>query len=225
LSGATWGGGETPTLRGVIPENEIDLAGSAVGIIWNPNNLITDKGLVEGDRIILLKSNGVNANGLSLVRAVAKKLTKGFATKITSQNKFGELVLTETNIYAKLIGKLQKEGVGLHYISNITGHGLRKIMRARPKFSYILDQVFEPQEVFKFIQKEAKLSDLEMYRTFNMGQDFAIFVPEKDADRTLKIIAKQGHLAIDAGVVEKGQKQVVITPKNITFNENSMNLR
>ncbi len=224
-SGATWGGGETPTLKGIIPKEAIDLGGSAVGIIRNSVDLVTDKKLKIGDRILLLKSNGVNTNGISLIRAIAKKLPKGLATKVTTYNTLGELVLTQTNIYARLIGELQKAGVYIHYISNITGHGMRKIMRAKPKLSYIIDDIFEPQDIFKFIQCEAKLSDQEMYGTFNMGSDYAIFVPEKDVARALKIIAKNGHIALNAGVVEKGPKQVVIRPKNIVFDAASLDLR
>src|SRR4030042_2611344 len=92
LSGATWGGGETPTLKGVIEPGTVDLGGSAIGIITPPERLITDKKLKVGDRILLLKSNGVNCNGLSLVRAVAKKLPRGYATKIANDDSYGEAI-------------------------------------------------------------------------------------------------------------------------------------
>jgi phosphoribosylformylglycinamidine cyclo-ligase len=63
-------------------------------------------------------------------------------------------------------------------------------MRARPKFTYFIEKIFEPQEIFNFIQKHAGLSDDEMYQTYNMGMDYAIFVPAKDVAKTLKIILK-----------------------------------
>ena len=65
LAEITWGGGETPTLKEIISEDSIDLGGSAIGIISSQKNLITDRKLKAGDRILLLKSNGINANGLS----------------------------------------------------------------------------------------------------------------------------------------------------------------
>ena len=225
LTGITWGGGETPTLKGIINEDSIDLGGSAIGIISPTKNLITDKKLRSADRILLLKSNGINANGLSLAREVAKKLPKGYATKLKNGKMYGETLLTKTNIYAKLIEELLKNKIDIHYISNITGHGLRKIMRARPNFTYVIEKIFEPQEVFLFIQKHANLSDYEMYQTFNMGMDYALFIPEEYVRKTQSIIKRHKFESIDAGYVENGKKQVVIKSKNIVFGKNTLRLR
>lgn len=224
LSGATWGGGETPTLKGIVEKDTIDLGGSAIGVISPKTNLITDKKLKAGDRILLLKSNGINCNGLSLARAVAKKLLKGYAAKIDGKM-YGEAILTKTNIYAKLVQDLLSAKVDIHYISNITGHGFRKIMRARRDFTYVIEKIFDPQELFLFIQKEANLSDEDMYGTFNMGMDYAIFVPAKDVKRAGEIVKKNGFESIDAGSVEKGERKVVIKPKNITFKSETLDLR
>lgn len=225
LAGVTWGGGETPTLKGIVQQESIDLAGSAIGIISSKKNLITDKKLKPGDRILLLKSNGINANGLSLAREVAKNLPKGYATKLTSGKIYGEALLTKTNIYAKLIQDLLKNKIDIHYISNITGHGLRKIMRARQNYTYVIEKIFEPQEIFLFIQKHANLSDYEMYQTFNMGMDYALFIPEKHLEKTQSIIRKNKFQSIDAGYVKKGERQVIIKPKNIVFKAETFNLR
>lgn len=225
LAGASWGGGETPTYKGIINPQTIDLGGSAVGIIKNKKLLITDKKLKTGDRILLLKSTGINVNGLSLARAVAKKLPKGYATLLPSGKMYGEALLTKSNIYAKLIQDLQKAGVDIHYISNITGHGLRKIMRSRQNFTYIIENIFKPQEIFLFIQKHANLDDQEMYGTYNMGGDYALFIPKKDIEKTQKIIAKNGFKSLTAGYVEKGKKQVIIKPKNLVYKAETLNLR
>jgi phosphoribosylformylglycinamidine cyclo-ligase len=85
LAGVSWGGGETATMKQIVVKDVAEFGGSAVGIIKSPKNLITDKKLKVGDRIILVKSNGVNANGISLTRAIAKKLSKGYATKLTKR--------------------------------------------------------------------------------------------------------------------------------------------
>ena len=224
-SGVSWGGGETPALKGIVKEQTIELGGSAVGIIRNKKDLITDKKLKVGDRIILLKSNGINCNGLSLARAVAKKLPKGYATKLKNGKMYGEALLTKTNIYAKLVQDLLGAGIDIHYISNITGHGLRKIMRARGNFTYIVEKIFEPQEVFGFIQKHAKLSDNEIYQTLNMGQDYSVFIPPKDVKKAQAIINKNKFQSLDAGYVEKGPRQVIIKPKNLTFKSATLDLR
>lgn len=225
LAGATWGGGETATMKQIVAPHVCELAGSAVGIISSKKNLITDKKLKAGDRMILLKSNGVNANGISLARAIAEKLPKGYATKMSDGKMYGEALLTKTNIYAKLVADLLKAGVDIHYISNITGHGLRKIMRARQSYAYIIEKILNPQEVFLFIQKKANVSDYEMYKTYNMGMDYAIFLPKKNIEKAQKIIAKNKFRSIDAGYVETGKKQVLIKPKNIVFSENTLGVR
>jgi phosphoribosylformylglycinamidine cyclo-ligase len=225
MAGATWGGGETPTLKGIIQEGSIDLGGSAVGIISSKKNLITDKNLKAGDRVLLLESNGINANGLSLARTIAKNLPKGYATKLPNGKMYGEALLTRTNIYAKLIEDLQENKIDIHYISNITGHGFRKIMRARPNFTYVIENIFDPQEIFLFIQKNANLSDYEMYQTFNMGMDYALFIPKKDIAKAQKIIIKNGFQSIDAGFVEKGSKQVILKPKNLIYKSETLDLR
>ncbi len=225
LAGASWGGGETATMKQVVVKGVAEFGGSAVGVISSKENLITDNKLRIGDRILLCRSNGVNANGISLTRAVAKKLPQGYATKLPNGEIYGEALLTKSNIYAKLVQELLDKGVDIHYISNITGHGLRKIMRGRPKFTYLIEKVFEPQEVFNFIQENAGLDDYEMFQTYNMGMDYAIFVPEKDVQKTLEIVQNNKFQAINAGVVQIGEKQVIIKPKKLTFKGETLDLR
>ena len=225
LAGVSWGGGETATMKQIVIPGTAEFAGSAIGVIKSKKNLVTDKKLIEGDRIVLIKSNGVNANGISLTRAIAKKVRGGYGAKLPSGQIYGEALLTPSNIYAKLIQDLQKAKIDIHYVSNITGHGLRKIMRARTKLTYIVENILEPQEVFTFIQKHANISDFEMYQTYNMGMDYAIFVSKKDVEKTLKIIKKNKFQGIDAGYVEKGDKQVIIKPKNLVYKGDTLDLR
>lgn len=225
LAGVSWGGGETPTLKGVIVPKTVDLGGSAVGIITSEERLITNKKLKSGDRILLLKSNGLNTNGLSLARAVAEKLPEGYATKLRDGSLYGEAILTKTNIYAQLIQDILDKGINIHYISNITGHGLRKLMRARQEFTYVVEKLFDPQQVFLFIQKHAKLDDYEMYQTYNMGQDYAIFLPPQDVAKAQRIIKENGFESLYAGYLEEGERKVIIKPKNITFEGKTLDLR
>ena len=225
ISGVSWGGGETPALKGIINPETIDLGGSAVGIIKNKKQLLLDKKIRPGDRIILLKSNGINMNGLSLARAIAEKLPRGYATRLANGKMYGEALLAKANIYAKLVQDLFAAGIDIHYTSNITGHGLRKIMRARQSYTYVIEKMFKPQEVFSFIQKHGKLSDYEMYQTFNMGQDYAIFLPAKHVKKAQSIIKKNKFASLDAGYVKKGRKQVIIEPKNLIYKGETLDLR
>lgn len=225
LAGAVWGGGETPTLKGIISSKSVDLAGSAVGIITPKKRLVSEAKLKKGDRIILLKSNGINANGISLARAVAAKLKKGYASPLSGGKTFGEALLRPSNIYARLIQDILDSGTDIHYIINITGHGLRKLMRARSEFSYVIDSLAEPQEIFGVIQKSAGLSDYEMYQTFNMGTDYALFIGKSDIPKITKIIKKNGFGYLEAGFVDSGPRRVIINPKNITYRSESYSIK
>ncbi len=224
-SRVTWGGGETATLKQILLKGVSEFGGSAVGIIKDNKNLITDRKLEIGDRIVLIGSSGINANGASLARAVAKKLAKGYGTPMNNGKLFGDALLVRSNIYAKLIYDLQKNNIDVHYTSNITGHGIRKIMRARGNFTYLIEKVFPPHEVFKFIQDNSGLDDFEMYQTYNMGQDYALFLPPSDVDKALTLIRKNNFKALDAGVVEKGPRQVIIKPKNLIYSSETLDLR
>lgn len=221
----TWGGGETPTLQGIMAHGTVDVAGSAIGVIPTKKRLLTDRALQAGDRIILLQSSGINANGVSLARDVAKRLPKGYATKLPSGRMYGEALLTKTHIYAPLLEGLYRADIRIHYISNITGHGLRKIMRGRPDFSYVIEQIADPPEEFLCIQTYARQTDAQMYGTYNMGMDYALFVPEKDVKKLQRVVKTFGFSSIDAGYVAKGKRQVVIKPKNITFSSDTLSLR
>lgn len=225
MAGASWGSGETSTSKGIIVPNTISLAGSAVGIIKSEKRLLLGSKLRNGDRILLLKSNGINANGISLARAVAKKLPKGYSEEITDGTMYGEALLAKSNIYAKLIQDILDAGIDLHYITNITGHGLRKIMRAKQNFTYTLEKIFDPTDVFLFIQEHANLSDEEMYQTYNMGQDYALFLPAEDVKKAQEIILENGFESLNEGYLEEGERQVIIKPKNIIFSGKTLDLR
>jgi len=134
-------------------------------------------------------------------------------------------LLTPTNIYVDLVRSLLEQNLDIHYMVNITGHGWRKLMRATQPFSYVIEQVSEPTAEFKFIQKQAGISDQEMYGTFNMGAGFAVMLPVGDADQVLQTAKKLNLQAWTAGKVEAGPKQVVIKPKNITFAADALEVR
>lgn len=225
LAGAIWGGGETPGLSGIINPETIDLAGSCVGIIKPKERLTLGDKLKVGDAILLIESNGIHANGLSLARKISGDLKEGYLTEIEGGKSYGEALLKPGHIYAKLVDELFKEGVNVHYMVNITGHGFRKLMRAKQNFKYVLNQVPEVPRLFKFMQEKAGISDEEMYSIFNMGAGYAVYIPQEDVKKAQEIAKKYGYKSWNAGRVEEGEKQVVIEPINVTFKAESLGVR
>lgn len=225
LAGATWGGGETPGLKGIINPETIDLAGACIGIIRPKKRLTTGDKLQSEDEILLIESSGIHANGLSLARSIAECLPERYATKLPDGTTFGETLLTPTYIYVSLINDLFEKGIDIHYMVNITGHGFRKLMRANRNFTYQITQLPPIPLIFDFIQKQSGNSDEEMYGNFNMGTGFAIYLPASQVEKAQEIAGKHEFKSWNAGVLEEGQKQVVIKPKNITFESETLDLR
>jgi len=224
-AGASWGGGETPTNKGIVDPERIDLAGSAVGIIRKPKHLISEKKMCSGDHVLLLKSSGINANGLTLARKITESLPKGYAAKLPSGQLYGEALLKPQHLYARLVNALLDQNIDIHYIANITGHGWRKIMRARRPFTYLMHKVPDCGELFRFIQDHAELDDEQMYGTFNMGADYAIMLPKRSVAKAQSIIKKLKFDSIDAGIVQKGKKQVIIKPLKIVYKGGMLKIR
>lgn len=225
LAGAVWGGGETPTLKGIIESDTVDLSGSAVGLIKPKERLTLGDKLTDGDQILLVESSGIHANGLTLARKIAENLPDGYQAKLPDGKTYGESLLTPTHIYAKLVRDLFEVGVDIHYMVNITGHGWRKLMRANADFTYVIDKIPPPKPVFRFIQEQSGNDDREMYGTFNMGAGFAVFLKKGDVHRAIDIAYKNGLNSLRAGHIEKGSKQVLIGPKNILFSAESLAVR
>ncbi len=225
ISEAGWIGGETPILSGIINPESIDLGGTAIGVIDPKTRLTLGEKLQSGDAIILFESSGIHANGLSLARKLAEQLPEGYKTKISGGRMYGDALLDPTIIYAKLIQDLFKENADIHYMSNITGHGWRKLMRNKKEFTYRIKELPPVPPVLQFIQEKAVLDDTEAYGNLNMGAGFAIFVPQKDVEKILEISQTHKIRAYNAGIVEEGKKQVIIEQKNITFSSESLQVR
>ena len=225
MAGATWGGGETPTLKDIISPGIIDLSGSAVGKISSKERLTLGDKLVEGDVILLAPSSGIHANGLTLAREIAQQLPKRYATLLSDGIMYGEALLTPTHIYSNLVRGLFEAGVNIHYMVNITGHGWRKLMRADKDFSYILNRIPEPRPIFDFIQKHSNSPNEEMYGNFNMGAGFAIFVPPADIKKAQEISQDYNLALLKAGFIIRGPKQVALKPLDLVFYDNALSVR
>ncbi len=224
-AGVTWGGGETQALSGVVASGRLELAGCGFGVVQPKSNLVQEKNLRVGDKIILLESSGVHANGISLAREIAASLPNGYASKMPDGQSFGEALLQPTILYASFIQDMFARNVDVHYLSNITGHGWRKIMRATQKYTYHIGVVPPVQPVFDFIQKHSGNSTEDMYGNYNMGAGYAVFVAPKDVAKVEAAAQQAGIASFVAGEVHEGPKQVSIEPLKIAFSAESLQVR
>ncbi|HLC36894.1 MAG TPA: AIR synthase-related protein [archaeon] len=211
--------GETPTLKGIINEQTIDLAGASVGIIKPKKNLTFGQNLKEGDAIIGLESSGVHANGISLIRKTVESLPKGYFTELPSGKILGEEILTPTTLYTRAVIEMLNE-TQINYLSGITGHGWMKIMRAKKTFSYEIDFVPEKSELFSYLQEITGINDREAYYTWNMGIGYTVIAPKESEEKIISIAEKHGIKAFTLGKVMKGEKKVNIKPLKVVYEEN-----
>lgn len=223
--GAAWGGGETPTLKDIIVPGTIDIGGSAVGIINPKERLVLGDKLAAGDKIVLIESSGIHANGITFIRSLAAKSPDIYQAELSDGRTFGEAILSPTHLYVDLVRDLLEAGLELHYMVNITGHGWRKLMRATAQFSYLIDKIPPAPAEFGFMQEQSGADEQEMYGNFNMGAGFAVYVPAEQAEKVVEIAAAQQLKAWVAGRVETGPKRVVIEPKGITFDGETLEVR
>jgi phosphoribosylformylglycinamidine cyclo-ligase len=206
-SKALWNGGETQTLVEMVTKDSFVLAGSATGIIEPKRNLLSEEKLEDGDRIIFIESSGIHTNGITLLRKLFENDLKTLS----------EALKPSTILYLPLINHLLKEKVEIHSASHITGHGWRKIMRAKGNFSYIVNYVPTPQPIFRKIQQKARMDDQQMYGDYNMGLGFVLFIPEKSTEKVLQVASQLKYRAFEAGLVKSGSKKVTINPLQIEY--------
>lgn len=224
-AGATWGGGESPTLPGLIEPTEIDLAGCAVGYVPDGRSAILGDDLAAGDSIVLIDSTGLHANGASLARKLASESADGLATPLPSGRTFGDALLVPAPIYVALVRGLIERDLPVTYLSHVTGHGLRKLMRARHGFTYVLDSLPAVPEVLGFIVDRLGMDDREAYGTFNMGAGFAVYCRPEAADEVVEAASEVGLGATIAGRVEAGEKKVVLETLGVEFGSADLQLR
>jgi len=227
-AGAVWGGGETPTLRGIVEANGIVLAGSAIGKIA-PKLLRITGDVRDGDAIIFLASSGVQTNGLSLCRLIAEKLPKGYQTPVGhgDARTYGEALLAPSVIYVDFVRECQQRGLKLNYVAHVTGHGWRKLMRLDEPFVYEITAPREVPALFKFLAEAGPISTREMYATFNQGVGFAAYVAPETADDVLSAARATGYDAWLAGRVRKdGARKAVVTPSlGLSYEADTLQVR
>lgn len=223
-AGATWGGGESPSLPGLVDPREIELAGSAVGIVPGGRAPVLGADLAAGDEIVFVASTGLHANGASLARLVASRLAEGYQTVLSDGRGLGSSLLDPAPMYAPLVGRLLERGLPVHYLSHITGHGLLKLMRPRQELSYRITALPEVPEVLRFLVEQTEMSPSAAYSTFNMGCGFAVYCAAGTGQAVIDLAADLGLAAHVAGRVEPGPRRVILEPIGVTFETGDMDL-
>ena len=212
-SGCALIGGETAEHPGLMPEDEYDLAGFAVGIV-DRSKVIDKNNVHPGDTIIALPSSGVHSNGFSLVRHALDIENADLTTprECLGGRSLGDTLLTPTRLYVKPVLALLEQ-VNVHGISHITGGGFyENIPRCLPDgtAAKICRADVKIPPIFDLIAREGNVPERDMFNTFNMGVGMAIVVAAEDAEKALSILREAGEDAYVIGEVVAGDEGVII---------------
>ena len=206
-------GGETAEMPGFYPVDEYDLAGFAVGVV-DKKKILNNKKMKEGDVVIAIPSTGVHSNGFSLVRKVFDIENADIKKPMEELGglSLGEALLTPTKIYVKPILALV-EKVKVRAISHITGGGFyENIPRSIPDgFGARIDRkAVKILPIFDLIAKTGKISERDMFNTFNMGVGMSVVVAKEDADKAIAILRANGENAYIMGEIVKSDNKIEI---------------
>jgi phosphoribosylformylglycinamidine cyclo-ligase len=216
-AGCVWGGGESPSLSGLVAEADIELAGSAVGALPEGRAAILGQNLQAGDEIVLVASNGLHANGASLARLLVERLPDGYMTELPSGRTLGEALLDPSVMYVGLVQALLESQLEVSYLSHVTGHGLLKLMRPDKQLTYRISTLPPVPEVLAFLAEEARLDAHDAYSTFNMGSGYAVYCRPGAGSKVVEIAQTLGLQALAAGSVEPGPRQVIVEPVGVRY--------
>ncbi len=210
-SGCALIGGETAEHPGLMPEDEYDLAGFAVGVV-DRKDLITGQNIKDGDVLIGIASSGVHSNGFSLVRKVFR-MTEDNLNRYRDElgTTLGEALITPTKIYVKALKSVKDAGVVLKGCSHITGGGFyENIPRMLPDgiVAEVKKDSYPVPAIFGLIQKEGNIAEEMMYNTFNMGLGMVVAVDPADADKAMAAIKAAGEEPYIVGKCKNGEKGV-----------------
>ena len=188
-------GGETAEHPGLMPEDDYDLAGFAVGVV-DKKDIIDGSTIKAGDTLIGIASSGVHSNGFSLVRKVFEMTKESLDAYYDELGKtLGEALIEPTRIYVKALKNVKNAGVRIKGCSHITGGGFfENVPRMLPENvrAVIKKDSYPVPALFDLIQKNGNIEEHMMYNTFNMGLGMVIAVNPKDVDATMKAIEDAG---------------------------------
>jgi phosphoribosylformylglycinamidine cyclo-ligase len=204
-AGASLIGGETAEMPGFYTVGEYDIAGFAVGAV-EEEEIVNGSNIEEGNAIIAISSSGPHSNGFSLIRKLFADLNEVYENK-----KIWEHLLTPTKIYVKSIQKLM-ESVKINGMAHITGGGLiENVPRTIPDgFCANIDKKkVEIPSIFKH-EYFKKVTEDELWGTFNMGVGFIVIVKKEDAEKTIGILKENGENAYEIGYISKGENKLCL---------------
>ncbi|HNY37825.1 MAG TPA: phosphoribosylformylglycinamidine cyclo-ligase [Petrotogaceae bacterium] len=194
-------GGETAEMPGFYDIGKYDIAGFSVGVV-EKDKIIDGSTIRQGDTLIGIQSSGPHSNGFSLIRYLIKDFDMPFDNR-----KIGEVLLTPTIIYVKVIHKVL-EKYSIKGMAHITGGGfyenIPRMFATKEYTAVIKKESYEVPKIFKYIQSLG-VSEKDMYNTFNMGIGFVICVGEDDAQGVMDIIKESGLDSYRLGYVKKGE--------------------
>ena len=206
-------GGETAEHPGLMPEEEYDLAGFAVGIV-DEKDMITGQDLKAGDVLIGVASSGVHSNGFSLVRKIFEMTKESLDTYYDELGKtLGEALLTPTRIYVKAMKSMKDAGVKVKACSHITGGGFYENIPRMLKddtVAVIEKNSYPIPPIFTLMAKKGNVDEQMMYNTYNMGLGLVIEVDPAQADAAIAAIEAAGEKAYRVGSIEAGEKGVIL---------------
>lgn len=212
-AGAALVGGETAEHPGLMPEDEYDLAGFAVGVA-EEKDLITGADVKPGDVLVGIASSGVHSNGFSLIRKVFhvnKETLSVYYDELGAT--LGETLLTPTKIYVKALKEVRQAGITIKGCSHITGGGFyENVPRMLPEGvrAVIEKDSYEVPAIFKLLAAKGDIAEEMMYNTFNMGLGMVIAVSPEDKEKTIAAIEAAGETAYVVGRIEEGEKGVTL---------------
>ena len=208
-AGAALVGGETAEHPGLMPEEEYDLAGFAVGVV-DRKDLITGEHIKDGDMLVGIASSGVHSNGFSLVRSVFKMDKETLNTYHEELGKtLGEALIAPTKIYVKTMRSIKEAGVRVKGCSHITGGGFyENVPRMLPDGvkAVIKKDSYPVPPIFRMLEKEGDIEEKIMYNTFNMGIGLVLAVDPADVEKTMEAVRAAGETPYVIGQVEAGEK-------------------
>ena len=206
-------GGETAEHPVLMPEEEYDLAGFAVGIV-DEKDMITGQDLKAGDVLIGVASSGVHSNGFSLVRKIFEMTKESLDTYYDELGKtLGEALLTPTRIYVKAMKSMKDAGVKVKACSHITGGGFYENIPRMLKddtVAVIEKNSYPIPPIFTLMAKKGNVDEQMMYNTYNMGLGLVIAVDPAQADAAIAAIEAAGEKAYRVGSIEAGEKGVIL---------------
>lgn len=206
-------GGETAEHPGLMPENDYDLAGFAVGVV-EKDEIIDGSTITQGDVLLGIASTGVHSNGFSLVRKVFDMSEESLNTYYDELGKtLGEALLAPTRIYVKGLKALKNNGIKVKGCSHITGGGFfENVPRMLPEHAhaYIHKDSYEVPAIFKLIAKNGQIEENMMYNTFNMGIGMVLALKKEDVEKAQQLLAQTGDQSFVIGEIKQGDKGVTL---------------